>query len=208
MFLQRFYATPIAKAFALSPRGSDEPSQVFPTASKQGFWCISSFYIINLFIGGLVLPSDDDRLLNSSGANTKASPLVLAIQDAGIPVLPSIMNAVIIISVVSALGAGHGAQVLVYIDKHGRPVWRVAVQMLFGLLACIGTAKVGSTVFNWLLAISDLSYFFVWGSVWKVQGYSLDQISYKPPLGVWGSWIGLLLNILCLLATFYDTLST
>jgi amino acid transporter len=215
----------------LAAAESDNPRKAIPTASKQVFWRIAFFYIVNLFIVGLILPADDDRLLNSSGANTKASPFVLAIEDAGIAVLPSIMNAVITVAVISVANSctfgstrtmqalaeqGMAPKFLAYIDKHGRPLWCVVVQLSFGLLAYVGLAAEGQTVFNWLLALSGLSYFFVWGSVclthirfryaWKAQGFSLDQIPYKPGFGVWGSWIGLALNILCLIATFYSSL--
>ncbi|KAK4123460.1 amino acid permease [Parathielavia appendiculata] len=215
----------------LAAAESANPRKAIPTASKQVFWRIAFFYIVNLFIVGLILPSDDDRLLNSSGANTKASPFVLAIQDAGIAVLPSIMNAVVTVAVISVANSctfgstrtmqalaeqGMAPKFLAYIDKHGRPLWCVVIQLAFGLLGYLGLAAEGRTVFNWLLAISGLSYFFVWGSlclthirfryIWKAQGYTLDQIPYKPGLGVWGSWIGLILNLLCLIATFYSSL--
>ncbi|KAK3902015.1 amino acid permease/ SLC12A domain-containing protein [Staphylotrichum tortipilum] len=215
----------------LAAAESANPRKAIPTASKQVFWRIAFFYIVNLFIVGLILPASDERLLGSSGANTKASPFVLAIQDAGIAVLPSIMNAVITISVISVANSctfgstrtmqalaeqGMAPKFLAYIDKQGRPLWCVVIQLAFGLLAYVGLAAEGSTVFNWLLAISGLSYFFVWGSVclthirfryaWKAQGYTLEQIPYRPGLGVVGSWIGLGLNILCLIATFYNAL--
>jgi amino acid transporter len=215
----------------LAAAESENPRKAIPTASKQVFWRIAFFYIVNLFILGLILPSTDNRLLNSSGANTKASPFVLAIQDAGIQVLPSIMNAVITVAVISVANSctfgstrtmqalatqGMAPKFLAYIDSHGRPLWCVVVQLAFGLLAYIGLAAGGNVVFTWLLALSGLSYFFVWGSIclahirfryaWKAQGYTLDQIPYKPALGVYGSWIGFILNLLCLIATFYSAL--
>jgi amino acid transporter len=51
-----------------------DPSKSLPRATKQVFTRIFFFYIVNTFILGLIVRSDDDRLLNSSGANTKASP--------------------------------------------------------------------------------------------------------------------------------------
>ncbi|CCF35201.1 amino-acid permease inda1, partial [Colletotrichum higginsianum] len=85
----------------LAAAESANPRKAIPMASKQVFWRIAFFYIVNLFILGLIVPSNDPRLMGSSGANTKASPFVLAIQDAGINVLPSIFNAVITIAVIS-----------------------------------------------------------------------------------------------------------
>ncbi|KAK1983838.1 amino acid permease [Colletotrichum cereale] len=215
----------------LAAAESDNPRKAIPKASKSVFTRIAFFYIVNLFILGLIIPANDPRLLGSSGANTKASPFVLAIQDAGIKVLPSIFNAVITISVISVANSctfgstrtmqamaerGMAPRALAYVDKHGRPIWCVLIQLAFGLLAFIGESADSSTVFSWLLALSGLSYFFVWGSIclshirmrmaWKVQGYTLEQMSYKVPLGIWGSVIGLFLNIVCLIATFYNAL--
>lgn len=215
----------------LAAAEATNPLKSVPKATKQVFWRIAFFYIVNLFILGLIIPYTDDRLLSASGANTKSSPFVLAIQDAGIQVLPSIFNVVITLSVISvansctfgstrtmqALGErGMGPKFLAYVDKSGRPLWCVLIQIMFGFLAFIGESGKSKTVFNWLLALTGLSFFFVWGSIclthirfryaWKAHGYSLDQIPYKPSLGVIGSWIGLVLNILCLMATFYNAL--
>ncbi|KAH8890922.1 amino-acid permease inda1 [Thozetella sp. PMI_491] len=215
----------------LAAAESANPRKAIPMATKQVFWRIAFFYVVNLFILGLIMPADDERLFGSSGANTKASPFVLAIQDAGISVLPHIFNGVITVAVISVANSctfgstrtmqalaerGMAPGFLAYVDKHGRPLWCVVIQIAFGLLAFIGESGNSGTVFTWLLAISGLGYFFVWGSIclthirfryaWKAQGYSLDQIPYKPTFGVYGSYIGFGLNILCLMATFYSAL--
>ncbi|KUI56267.1 hypothetical protein VP1G_03590 [Cytospora mali] len=215
----------------LAAAESANPRKAIPLATKQVFWRIFFFYVVNLFIVGLIIPSNDDRLLGASGANTKASPFVLAIEDAGIKVLPSIFNAVITLAVISVANSctfgstrtmqamaerGMAPKQLAYIDKHGRPIWCIVIQILFGLLAFIGEASSQSIIFTWLLSLSGLSYFFVWGTIcathirfrkaWKQHGLSLDLIPYKPTLGVWGSWIGLILCALCLIATFYSSL--
>ncbi|KAK3333713.1 amino-acid permease inda1 [Cercophora scortea] len=223
----------------LAAAESANPRKAIPKATRQVFWRIFFFYVVNLFIVGLIVRSDDDRLLSgTSGADAKASPFVIAIQNAGIPVLPSIFNAVICIAVISVANSctfgstrtmqalaerGMAPRFLAYVDKAGRPLWCIVIQIAFGFLAFLGEVPgdvdgtpTSQEIFNWLLSISGLSYFFVWGSIcathirfryaWKAQGYSLDQIPYKPTLGVLGSWIGLALNLLCLIATFYNAL--
>ncbi|KAG4218712.1 hypothetical protein PC116_g32808, partial [Phytophthora cactorum] len=85
----------------LAAAESVDPRRAIPMASKQVFFRIAFFYIVNLFILGLILPSDDERLEQATGFNSSYSPFVLAIQDAGIAVLPSIFNVVITISVIS-----------------------------------------------------------------------------------------------------------
>ncbi len=78
-----------------------DPRKSLPKATKQVFWRITGFYVVSLLIMGIIVPNNSPDLLNSSGANTKASPFVLAIVYAGVKGLPSVFNAVITISVIS-----------------------------------------------------------------------------------------------------------
>jgi yeast amino acid transporter len=54
---------------------------------------------------------------------------------------------------------------LAYIDKKGRPVPVVILQLLFGCLAFVNLAKNGGTIFNWLLSLSGLSILFIYGGI-------------------------------------------
>ena len=231
VFVTAAFAFGGTELVGLAAAEAADPRKSLPTATKQVFWRITGFYVISLFIVGLILPSNDPRLLGSSGANTKASPFVLAIQTAGVSGLPSVFNAVITISVLSvansctygstrtmqALAArGMGPKFLTYIDSKGRPIWCVVLQLVFGLLAFVNEANTGSVFFTWLLSLSGLSYFFSWGSIclshirfrqgWKAQGHTLDELPYQAQFGVIGSYIGLFLNVIALIATFYTAL--
>jgi amino acid transporter len=140
----------------------------------------------------------------------------------------SIFNTVITLSVISVANSctfgstrtlqalaerGMSPKIFAYVDKKGRLVYAVILQILFGLLAFIGESAQEGTVFTWLLSLSGLSYFSVWGSIclchirfrkaWVLQGRSTSDLPYRTPFGVVGSYVGLSLNILCLIATFY-----
>ena len=231
VFVTAAFAFGGTELVGLAAAEAADPRKSLPTATKQVFWRISGFYIISLFMVGLILPSNDPDLLGSSGANTKASPFVLAIQMAGVSGLPSVFNAVITISVLSvansctygstrtmqALAArGMGPKILTYIDSQGRPIWCIVIQLIFGLLAFVNEASAGSTFFAWLLSLSGLSYFFVWGSIclahirfrrgWQVQGHTLDELPFQAQFGVIGSYVGFFLNCIALIATFYTAL--
>jgi amino acid transporter len=231
VFVTAAFAFGGTELVGLAAAEAEDPRKTLPTATKQVFWRITFFYVVSLFIVGLIVPSNSDVLLGSSGANTKASPFVYAIQLAGIKGLPSVMNAVITISVLSvansctfgstrtiqALAANKMApKFLAAIDKKGRPIACIILQLLFGLLAFINEASVGSTVFTWLLALSGLSYFFCWGSIclshirfrhaWKLQGHTKDELPYQAQFGIFGSYVGLFLNVIALMATFYVSL--
>ncbi|KAJ6109565.1 amino-acid permease [Penicillium sp. IBT 16267x] len=205
------------------------PAKSLPKACKQVFWRIMIIYVLGTFIVGLLVPYNAPYLLGASGANTKASPFVVSIQNAGISGLPSVINAVIMISVVSVAnsatyGSSRTIQALAgrrmapkwmaYIDGKGRPIWCILLQIAFGFLAFINeTSSTGGVIFDWLLALSGISNFFVWGSIclahiqfrkaWRHNGREVSDLAYSAPFGVIGSWIGLGLNVLCLVAEFY-----
>ncbi|KHJ30157.1 putative general amino acid permease [Erysiphe necator] len=212
----------LASAEAANPRKS------IPKATKQVFWRIALFYIISLFILGLIVPSDNSSLSKASDGATRFSPFVLSFKLAGIKALPSIFNAVITLSVISVANtctfgstrtiqalcaSGMGPAKLAEVDDKGRPRVILIIVLLFGCLAYVNEAKNGSIVFTWLLSLSGLSNFFTWGSIcyahirfrkaWALNGRSIDDLPFASQYGVIGSWIGLGLNILCLIAQFY-----
>jgi yeast amino acid transporter len=221
----------------LAAAETKNPRKSLPKAAKQVLWRVALFYIINLLIVGLNVPYNNPQLLGSgtsadaAGVDTKASPFVLAIQNAGIKVLPSIINAVVLISSLSVANSciyastrtvqalamtGYAPKFMAYIDKQGRPVGPVILQLLFGVIAYIQLASTGLTVFNWLLSIGSLSatlmYFsinlahFRFRQAFKVQGRSTDEIPWMSPLGTAGSIVGVILASICLVAVFYSSL--
>jgi len=111
---------------------------------------------------------------------------------------------------------GMGPRIAAYVDKRGRPVTVVILQLLFGCLAFINLAPNGGDIFNWLLSLSGLSILFIYGSIalahirfrraWAVNGHSVDELPFKAAFGVWGSYLCLLINVLALIAQFYVAL--
>lgn len=177
---------------------------------------------------GLLVPYNDERLLGSSSADATASPFVIAVRNAGIKVLPSIINAVIMIAVLSvgnssvygssrilAAMAEHGQapQILGYIDKRGRPLVATCLSLAFGFVAFIAGTDKQAEAFNWMLALSGLACIFTWGSIclahirfrrgWHAQGHSIDELAFRSQSGLVGSWFGLIFNVLVLVAQFW-----
>jgi amino acid transporter len=153
---------------------------------------------------------------------------VLVGQYAGLHGFDSFMNVIILVSVLSigvsavyggsrtltALAQqGYAPKIFTYVDRSGRPLFSVGILIAFGFLAYINLDANGPTVFDWLLAISGLAALFTWGSIclahirfrhaWKHHGHTLDEIPFKAIFGVYGSYIGLGLNILVLIAQLY-----
>ncbi|BDD59373.1 hypothetical protein MPDQ_003057 [Monascus purpureus] len=232
VFVNAIFSFNGTEMVGLAAAEAADPRKSLPKAVKQVFWRITIFYIVNLLIVGLNIPSDDSRLLNASNVNVSASPFVLAIQEAGIPALPSIINAVVLISVISVANSsaygstrtlqalaltGRAPRFFAYVDKKGRPIAAVILQVLFGFLAYINCDESsGDKVFTWLMALGTLSSIFVFTSVnvahfrfrraMKLQGRSFSEIPWKSPVGTIGSFIGSFLGCLCLVAVFYSAL--
>jgi amino acid transporter len=215
----------------LAAAETSNPRKTMPAAIKQVFWRITLFYLVSLAIVGLIVPYNDPQLLGSSSVDIAASPFVIAVKNAGIKVLPSIMNAVVLIAVlsvgnsavygcsrtISALSAqGHAPKFLSYIDRQGRPIFGIILSGAVGLLCFVAASDKESEVFAWLLALTGLSSIFTWGSIcfchirfraaMKVQGRSEKELAFKSQPGLIGSYFGVIFNILVLAAQFWTGL--
>ncbi|KAF9033739.1 APC amino acid permease [Hymenopellis radicata] len=216
----------------LAASETPNPRAVMPVSAVKGtFWRITIIYVTSLTIIGLLLSYDEPRLIGGSGSS--ASPFVIVLSHANISGLDHLVNATICISVLSiglscvyagsrtltALAeTGFAPKVFTYVDKSSRPVFSVAAILIFGPIAYVNCSDDGDTVFKWLLALSGLSTIFTWMAIclchirfraaWKAQGHSLEELPFKALGGVWGSWFGVILNGLVLIAQFYVTLSS
>jgi amino acid transporter len=229
VFVTAAFAFSGTELVGLAAAESRNPVKSLPGAIKQVFWRITLFYILGLFFVGLLVPATDKNLLTEdpyAGSNT--SPFVLAAKYAGLNGFDHFMNFVILISVLSigvsavyggsrtltALAQqGYAPKLFTYVDRSGRPLPSVAIIILFGCLAYVNLDANGPTVFSWLLALSGLAALFTWGSIclahirfrkaWKHHGHTLDEIPFHAIGGVYGSYLGLILCALVLIATFY-----
>ncbi|KAH6987796.1 amino acid permease/ SLC12A domain-containing protein [Ilyonectria sp. MPI-CAGE-AT-0026] len=216
----------------LAAAESKNPAKALPSAIKQVFWRITVFYVLGLLLVGFLVDSTDKRLLNAGSDDPSASPFVIAIANAGLKGYDSFMNVIILVSVLSigvscvyggsrtlvALAQqGYAPKFFAFIDKSGRPLPSVALIILMGFLGYLSVDGNGNTVFTWLQALSGLAALFTWGSIclchirfrqaWKYHGHTLDEIPFRAILGVTGSWIGLALNVIILIAQFYTAIT-
>ncbi|KAK8049111.1 amino acid permease [Apiospora phragmitis] len=232
VFVQAAFAFAGTELVGLAAAETMNPRKSLPTAIKQVFWRISLFYIVALTLVGLLVPYTDHRLLQGEGSSDRmtaaASPFVIAIENAGIEVLPSVMNVVILIAVLSVGNSSvfgssrtlaaladqkQAPRALAYVDRQGRPLVAIIVASSMGLLAFLADLGAQSTVLDWLLAISGLSSLFTWASIclahirfrraWADQGHSLSELAFRSQCGVWGSWLGFGFNLLVLVTQFW-----
>ncbi|KAI0393474.1 putative amino acid permease [Xylariaceae sp. FL0594] len=228
VFVTAAFAFAGTELVGLAAAETANPRKSLPTAIKQVFWRITLFYIVALTLIGLLVPYDADRLLMSDGIPAMASPFVIAIENAKIAVLPSVMNVVILISVLSvgnssvfgssrtlaALADQNQApRILSYVDRRGRPLIAILVSSSVGLLSYLADLKEEGEVLDWLVAISGLSSIFTWTSIclahirfrkaWAFKGHNVSELAFRSQVGVLGSWLGIVINVLILIAQFW-----
>ncbi|KAJ2917582.1 hypothetical protein MD484_g2837, partial [Candolleomyces efflorescens] len=230
VFVVAAFAFAGTELVGLAASETPNPRDTMPAAVKGTFWRITVIYISSLTIIGLLIGYDEPRLQGGAAAvdGAAASPFVIALSDAGIRGLDHFVNATICISVLSiglscvyagsrtltALAeTGYAPSIFAYVDKSSRPLWSLVAILIWAPLAYVNVKTAGDTVFRWLLALSGLSTLFTWLSIclchirfrraWHVQGHSVDELPFKALGGVYGSWFGVTLIVLVLIAQFY-----
>ncbi|EJD51922.1 hypothetical protein AURDEDRAFT_158765 [Auricularia subglabra TFB-10046 SS5] len=86
---------------AIAAGETKDPRRTLPRAIKAVWVRIVLFYVVGTFVIGLLVPSNEPGLLLGAH-DAKGSPFVIAIEKAGIKVLPSIINACLLTSAWSA----------------------------------------------------------------------------------------------------------
>lgn len=233
-FVSSSFAFSGTELVGLAASEMSNPRKDLPRAAKQVFIRILLFYIVTVIIIGCLVPYTDKQLMGSGAVvDVNASPFVIAIQNAGIKVLPSIFNAVVLLSVISvgsssvyaasrsisALGqAGQLPSWLGFIDRKGRPMVGIIIALAFGLISFVVAAgqDVQNEVFDWLMAISGLSALFTWGCcclchimidlAMKKQGRSMKELVFTGQLGVYGGYYGFFMMIFILGIQFWIAL--
>lgn len=231
VFVTAAFAYAGVELVGLAAAESENPRRALPRAIKQVFWRILMFYLVSLTLICFLVPYNSDRLLGASSVDVTASPFVIAIELGGIKGLPHVMNAVILISVISVASTsvyassrtltslaeqGLAPKICAYVDRAGRPLVAIGISNVFALLAFIAASGKEGDVFSWLMSISALSSIALWISInWahirfrrglKSQGRGTDELTFVAQTGVIGSYIGGFIFVLVLIAQFWIAL--
>lgn len=161
---------------------TENPRRNIPKAVRRVFWRIAIFYVLSIFLVSMCVSSRDPRLLNAieNGApGVAASPFVIAIANSGIKVLPTIINAVVLSSALSAGNSffyastrvlyataldGKAPKFLRY-EKWGIPYGCVGITTALSLLVYLNVSSSSEEVFFWISNLSSVSTLIVWTSI-------------------------------------------
>ena len=189
---------------------SANPHKTVPSAIKQVFFRIVLFYILSILIIGLVIPYTDPDLLKGSG-NVAVSPFTLVFRKAGAAWAADLMNAIILLTMISAgnsgvysssrtlmalAESGSAPRFFAYVNKRGIPIWAVLATCAVGCLAFLTSLFSSGVVFNWLTSLTSVAGVIVWVTIsishirfrmgMKKQGRSLKSLPYVAPLYPFG----------------------
>ena len=193
------------ESLSVAAAETKNPRQNIPKACKRVFARVSIMYILSVLIVGILVPSNDPSLDDKSGTAAQ-SPFVTAATRAGISVVPSIINAVVLTSAWSAanqsLLAGtrilyglaikkQAPKIFLRTTKWGIPFVCVILQTLVATLAYMGLSNGALTVFYWLLDLTACGTLISWSAILfnhirlhqalKKQGISSQELP-------WSNW--------------------
>jgi len=206
----------------ISAGETEAPRRNIPKATKRFIWRLLFFYIVGSLIIGVIVSSSNPMLMTGSG-NASASPFVIGIQNAGIPVLNHIINAAILTSAWSSGNSflfagsrtlfslaveGEAPKIFKYCNRWGVPVYAVGATSVVALLAFLNVSSKSANVFTWFTNLSTVSGFLAWLCV--ITAYLqfrkalifhgvYDSRPFKTPLQPYASYVTFaIVAILCI----------
>ncbi|EME78479.1 uncharacterized protein MYCFIDRAFT_37349 [Pseudocercospora fijiensis CIRAD86] len=229
VFNNAVYAYAGVESVSLAAAETRNPRRNIPIAAKRIFWRVGIFYVLSIFMVGLIVPSNDKNLLASTG-NAAQSPFVIAASRAGIKVVPSIINAAVLTSAWSSgnsglLGCsrilfgmardGRAPKVFKRTSRFGIPYVAVGFLSIFACLGYMTLSNNASTVFSWLQDLVSVSTLVNWTTICAVylrfyygmqkQGISRDRLPWKGFGQPYLAWTGVIAFQILLLTGGYST---
>ena len=188
------------------------PRKNLPVASRRFFYRLVVFYFLgSLAIGAICNPNAEG--LTSGAGNANASPWVIGIRDAGIKVLPSIVNAGILTSAWSAGNsylymssrslyslaiAGNAPKIFTRCTRYGVPIYSVLAASAFTPLAFLSLSSQAGVVFNWFVNLTNTAGYTSWivcSIVFlRFRGACNLQhlpVPYRSKVQPYGAWIAI-----------------
>jgi lysine-specific permease len=233
IFLNAGFSFQGAELVGIAAGETKNPRKNVPRAIRQVFWRILLFYILTITIISVSIPYNDPVLGNDDG-DIESSPFTRVFVRAGIKVGGDIMNAVILIAILSAGNSGLYAssralhtlskegsapKFFSYVNRFGVPVWCVLATSLVGCLAFIvSLPQVGQgQAYDWLLSLSSTTGFIAWLGIainhirfrmaYKAQGRNLKDLPFMSRLYPFGPIYTIFICAIILLGQGYTAFS-
>ncbi|KAF7892336.1 uncharacterized protein EAF01_010416 [Botrytis porri] len=218
---------------AVAAGEAENPRKNIPKAVRRVFWRILFFYVLGSLAIGVLVSSSDEHLLKAQdegAAGAARSPWVIGIQNAGIPALPSIINAVILTSATSSANAflytgsrylfalaqnKQAPRFLLRCSKAGVPYWAVLCTASISLITFLSVGSGGaSKAFTWFQNLTTIASLFTWCSICvayikfhsalAAQGVDRNTLVFKSKFQPYTAWISLAFFVMIILFNGFD----
>ncbi|KAJ5923875.1 Amino acid/polyamine transporter I [Penicillium verhagenii] len=203
------------------------PRQTIKKTIRPVFWRMFTFFVVNIWLVGMCVPSDDTDLATTSG--TLGSPFVIAIKRANVYGLAHAINGFIFLSVIScgitsAYVASRSLTALADLniihpffgrkDTQGRPYVSLAISLLLGGGLCyLNCDSIGTVAYNWFSSLVAIATLFEWSGCYishlrfrqglKTQGKDLSKLPFKGLLTPWAQYFSLIIVVFIFGCEFY-----
>lgn len=179
-FVYAAFAFTGCENIAVTAGEAENPRRNIPKACNRVIYRILLFYIGGVLAIGVTVAYNDKDLaaaIKSGSPGAAASPFVVAIENAGISVLPSVINAVILTSAWSAGNAflytasrnlyalalnGNAPRVFARCNRNGVPYVAVLGTTAVALLTYLNVSNSSAKVFGWFANLTTVCALFNW----------------------------------------------
>ncbi|KAJ3292087.1 hypothetical protein HDU79_001782 [Rhizoclosmatium sp. JEL0117] len=219
-FTTAFFSYGGSELVGLTAGEAANPRKSVPRAINGTFWRILIFYILSIFLVGVLLAPDSPILRAKS---ISQSPFVYAYSQAGINWGADFMNVVIIVAASSAANSavyacartlmrlaseGSAPRFFAKVDKRGVPVNSVLLVAVFGLVAVVAAYASGpdgsAHVFDWLSGVIAYGIMMNWMIMsfthlrfragYLAQGRKIEDLPYVAPFYPYADYASLIIG--------------
>lgn len=198
---------------------AENPRSIMPRAFNAVFYRLTTFFVLGSLCVGILVPFNDAELsaaFKNGEPGAAASPYVVAMNRLGIPVLPHIVNAMVLVSAFSAGNSyvycasrslyglaleGKAPKFFTICTRNGVPLYCVIVVLLIALLSFLQLSNNTAVVLDWFVSLVTasqlinfscmcVSYLCFYRAL-KAQGISRDTLPYKSILMPYAAYYGL-----------------
>ncbi|MDU9417906.1 amino acid permease [Staphylococcus lloydii] len=210
---------------------SENPERAVPKAIKQVFWRILLFYILAIFVIGMLIPYNSPALMGGD-SDVATSPFTLVFKNAGLAFAASFMNAVILTSVLSAGNSGMYASTrMLYsmskdklafpifskTNKSGVPYLSLLVTALI-VIGIFALQHISGDAYEYIVAASGMTGFIAWVGIaishyrfrkaFDKQHYDKSVLKYKAKLFPFGPIFAGILCVIVIIGQDVDFIQT
>ncbi|RNB84562.1 amino acid permease [Brevibacillus fluminis] len=228
VFLAAGFSFQGTELVGLASGEAENPEKTIPKSIKQTFWRILIFYVLAIFVIGILIPYNDPSLLNSS-TDVAVSPFTLVFKRAGLAAAAAVMNTVILTAVLSAGNAsiyassrmlwalakeGKAPRCFTKLSSKGVPLNAIFLVVIVGMLAFLSSFYGNGVVYSWLISATGLVGFYTWLGIsishyrfrkaYIAQGRDLNKLVYKAKWFPFGPIFSIVISIMIILGQSYS----